>query len=100
MLLIPVLPSAFCGAMSVGRRAGGWLALSWLLTLAICVAIMFAIIFGDESYKTALSEDPYIITGKAIGAAIATSLYWIVTGLLSFFVARRMRMGRNIGGEE
>lgn len=49
MLLTPVLPSAFCGAMSAGRRALGWLVLSWVL---------------------------------------------------KFFVVRRMRMGRNVGGEE
>lgn len=86
MLLIPVLPSGFCGALSTGRRAGGWLALSWVLTLAVCIAIMFAILFSHESLIADLSEKSIIMVGKAIGAAIAMSMFWIVTGVLSFFV--------------
>lgn len=100
MLLIPLLPSIFCGVMSVGKRAVGWLALSWVLTLAIYVTIIFVYILNHVPLDSVPSENSYIMAGKAIGAAIAMSMYWIVTGVVAFFVARRIRMGRNVGDKK
>ena len=95
LLLIPIIPAALCAAISVGRSVAGWLALSW----AISVAIVAMILFARTPMQSGGAQEDIIETGKVIGAALASSLYWAVTGVAVFFVVRRLWTGRNAGGE-
>ena len=95
LLLVPILPSAFCGAMSVGRRTGIWLAISWVITIAIDVMILFSLF----PTQTEFAQLDIIEIGKIVGATLATSVYWLVSGVTIFFVVRRLWAGRNAGGK-
>ena len=95
LLLIPIIPAALCAMISVGRGVAGWLALSW----AISVAIVAMILFARLPMQRGGAQEGIIETGKVIGAALAGSLYWVVTGIAVFFVVRRLWASRNAGGE-
>ncbi|AXX99264.1 hypothetical protein BAR1_15785 [Profundibacter amoris] len=95
LLLIPVAPSVLCAVVSVGRGVAGWLALSW----AISVAIVAMILFARVPMQAGAAQLDAVETGKVIGAALASSVYWVVTGVAVFFVVRRLWAGRKTGGE-
>ena len=95
LLLVPILPSAFCGAISVERRIGKWLTISWAISLAIVAMILFSRV----TMQAGATQLGAVETGKVIGAALAGSVYWVVTGIAVFFVVRSLWAAQKTGGE-